>query len=127
MANRRGPHVQLSLNFTPLLKSVQVLDDRLDFGITAVFERQKNIAEGWMRENAPWRDRTGNARSGLGAEARHVAMKSHTLILFGRMPYNIWLESRFQGRYAVIIPAIIVQGGELMRTLNNLFSRLGGG
>lgn len=126
MASRNGANVNLDLNFTPLIEGVQVFDQRLERGIVGVFERQKNISEAWLRENAPWKDRTGNARSGLSAATRHVRKVSHSLILFGRMPYNIWLEVRFQGRYAVIIPGLIDQGPKLMRTLNKLFARLGG-
>jgi len=127
MANRNGANINLDINFTPLLKGVEVFDAKLERGIVGVFERQKQIAVGWMRSNAPWTDRTGNARSGLSTVGRYNSGESYTLVLFGRMPYNIWLEVRHSGRYAVIIPALVDQGPKLMRTLNKLFSRLNGG
>lgn len=126
MAKRDGAQVNLEINFTPLLKGVDVFSDRLERGIIGVFERQKHVAVAWMRENAPWTDRTGNARSGLSTVGRYKAGVSYTLVLFGRMPYNIWLEVRHQGKYSVIIPAIVDQGPKLMKTLNKLFGRLKG-
>jgi hypothetical protein len=126
MASRNGANVNLEINFTPLLKGVEQFDQRLERGIVGVFERQKQISAGWMRDNAPWTDRTGNARSGLSTATQFQRRKSYALILFGRMPYNIWLEVRFQGRYAVIIPGLVDQGPKLMKTLNKLFARIGG-
>lgn len=126
MAKRSGANVNLEINFSPLLEGVNVFDKRLERGIVGVFERQKHITVGWMKENAPWRDRTGNARSGLSTVGRYKSGQEYALVLFGRMPYNIWLEVRYAGRYAIIIPAIVDQGPKLMRTLNKLFTRLNG-
>lgn len=126
MASRNGANINLELDMTPLLKGVAALDDRLDGYVAATFDRQARIAEGWMRNNAPWTDRTGNARTGLSATTDHERKKLHRMNLFGRVPYQIWLEVRFAGRYAIIIPALVDQGPKLMGTLNKVFARLGG-
>jgi hypothetical protein len=62
-------------------------------------------AESWMKSNAPWTDQTGNARNGLRARAEHSA-RSSKVVLSHSVPYGIWLEVRWSGRYAVIGPAI---------------------
>jgi len=126
VASRNGANLNIEMDMTPLLHGVKVLDDRLDGFVATTFDRQATIAQGWMKDNAPWTDRTGNARQGLSTVTDHEARKRHTLHLFGRMPYNIWLEVRFAGRYAVIVPALIDQGPKLMGTLNRIFRRLGG-
>jgi hypothetical protein len=80
-----------------------------------------------MRENAPWTDRTGNARAGLDTTTDHEPKVHHTIWLFGRMPYQVWLEVRFAGKYAIIGPAIVDQGKKLMKTFTKLLDRLNGG
>lgn len=127
MANRSGANVNLDLDMTPLIRGVAQLDRRLDNAVAGVVKQRSHIAVGWMKENAPWTDRTGNARSGLSAETEHVPMVRHTIHLFHRVPYGIWLEVRWAGRYAVIIPALVDQSVKMMVTMTKLMSRLGGG
>lgn len=127
MAN---PSSGLGIDFTldmPLTRSVKVFDDRLDRAIAGAVKQRSHIAEGWMKQNAPWTDRTGNARSGLTAITEHQAKVHHTIWMFGRVPYIIWLEIRHAGRYAIIVPAVLDQGPKLMRTFVKIIDRLNGG
>lgn len=125
MASRDGANINLDLDMSTLIKGVVRLDDRLDRAISGAVKFRSHIAEGWMKENAPWTDRTGNARSGLTATSEHEPKVHHTIHLFGRVPYIIWLEVRFAGRYSIIIPAILDQGPKLMRTFTKIIDRLG--
>lgn len=127
MARRSGANINLELDLTGLITGLAEFDNRLDRGVAGVVKQRSHIASEWMRTNAPWTDRTGNARSGLDATTEHEAKVHHTLVLFGRVPYQIWLEVRFAGRYAIIIPAIIDQGPKMMRTMTKLIDRLKGG
>ena len=127
MASRSGANVNLDIDLSPLITGVADFDDRLDRAVAGVVKQRSHIAEEWMRTNAPWTDRTGNARSGLGSATEHEPKVHHTLVLFGRVPYQIWLEVRFAGRYAIIIPAILDQGPKMMRTMVKLIDRLRGG
>jgi hypothetical protein len=117
----------VDMDLSPLIRGVIVLDDKLDLAVAATVERQANIAEGWMKENASWTDRTGNARAGLRATTEHESKVHHTVWLSGRVPYQIWLEVRFAGKYAIITPALLDQGKKLMRTLTKVIERLNGG
>jgi hypothetical protein len=83
-----------------------------------------DVAEAHMKTTAPWTDRTGNARNGLGAIGEHLGIGHYALTLFHRMPYGIWLEVKYSGRDAVILPSIRVIGPQLMRALNGLWGRL---
>jgi hypothetical protein len=66
----------------------------------------------YAKKNAPWTDRTGNARAGL-----HTTHKIGTnfveLIVAHSVPYGIWLEVRWSGKYAIIGPTVF-WGGRLM-------------
>jgi len=82
----------------------------------AVFATLKGLepqVEAWMKANAPWTDRTGAARSSLAGFAQDIAHNNMVLwFLYGRqpnrmaVPYAIYLESRWAGRYSVIAPGV---------------------
>lgn len=127
MANRDWLGINIEMDLSPLLNGVVELDDKLDRAVAGIVKHRSHIAVGWLKENAPWTDRTGNARSGLRTETEHKAKEYHIIHMFYSVPYGIWLEVRHSGKYAVIIPALLDQGPKLMKTFNKLFARLGGG
>lgn len=67
----------------------------------------------YMKSNAEWEDRTGDARSGLDwAMAEHPVHPE--ILLFYGVDYGIWLEVRWGGRYAIITPTMEEFGPELI-------------
>lgn len=113
------------LDMAPLLKGLVVLDERTDNGVAGVVEFWDSRIEAHMKLTAPWTDRTGNARAGLFAKAGHERGQRHWIDLGHRVPYGIWLEIRFGGRFSVVFPTLLVYGPKIMKTLNKLFARLG--
>jgi hypothetical protein len=57
----------------------------------------------------------------LRGSAIHESGRSTIIIAHG-VPYGIWLEVRFSGRYAIIGPTLVYTGDLTMRLLGNLFS-----
>lgn len=102
-------------DFDSLTPNLRRLLPAIDAGVDLAFDTMVPVAETYMRFNAKWTDRTGNARNGL--RATHVAqpMVRHELIVFHTMPYGIWLEVRWSGKYAIIAPTLQVIGPDLMR------------
>ena len=70
-----------------------------------VTQGEASRAEAHMKDNAPWNDRTGNARSGLSTA---VERNGHTITmyLYGTMDYQPYLElgTRYMGKYPIIVP-----------------------
>lgn len=61
--------------------------------------------EAWMKENARWTDRTGNARQTLWAEAFDLVQV--IVLAFGHgVDYGRFLEWAHAGRYAIVTPAL---------------------
>lgn len=108
MALRRGIFDYDSL--TPALKRLLPV---IDSGVDLAFDFMKPRAESYARTNAPWTDRTGNARNGLFATHEKVPMVVHRLITYHTMPYGLWLEVRWSGRYAIIGPTMFHTAPEL--------------
>lgn len=75
--------------------------------------------EAYAKVTAPWTDRTGNARRLLNGRAVKLAMGA-VLILGHGVPYGIYLERRWAGRYAVINPTLTANYAAIMASLEAL-------
>lgn len=82
--------------------------------------------EAWAKENAPWMDRTGDARAGLRGFRKEEAGAIGVVILTHdpELDYPIYLEIANQGRFAIIAPAIDYWGDIYFKRLQRLM-RLG--
>jgi hypothetical protein len=106
-----------------LTTNLSTFDQKIDRGIRRIVDFQATRSESAMRTNAPWTDQTSNARNGLYAKPIHEP-KKHVILLAHSMPYGIWLEVRWSGKYG-IIPETVRQGGdEVMQMLTRLFNML---
>ena len=92
--------------FDSLTPALQRLLPAVDAAVDVVFDRYEPEAETYARANAPWTDRTGNARAGLFAQHDSEPMVKHELTVYGTMPYTFWLEVRWSGKYAIIGPTL---------------------
>ena len=82
-------------------------------------------SETWMKHNAPWKDRTTNARNGLFANAVKLG-KSFAIILAHSVNYGIYLErgTRYMKARPVIVPALQMFGPRVMQSFQKLLDRL---
>lgn len=103
------------LTVNTLAPNLKALEPAIDAGVDLAFDSMVPVAESHMRTNAPWNDRTGNARGGLRAIHESQSRVSHSLILFHTMPYGVFLEVRWSGRYAIIAPSVKELGPDLMK------------
>jgi selenocysteine lyase/cysteine desulfurase len=101
--------------------NVARLPQKVQRAIVGATEYGATKAQGYAKTHAKWTDQTANARQGLRAFAIHETGKSTIVITHG-VPYGIWLEVRFSGRYAIIGPTQVYAGELTMRLLGNLFS-----
>ena len=106
-----------------LVNKLKAFNARADRFITAATAFHATRAASYARLNAPWRDRTSNARNGLFATAERDAPK-YRIIVGHSVPYGIWLEVRFSGRYQIIRPTIDHEGPELMKTVQKMYATL---
>lgn len=94
----------------------------------AIFQSGRNVAyeqaeamEQYAKANAPWTDRTGDAREYLSATVEETGPIG-TIVLSHGVPYGIWLEVANGGRFAIIAPTIDVFGPQVMRSLQNMIN-----
>ncbi len=95
----------------------QVLD-----AVRRIAEYFEPVLESYAKQNAPWRDRTGNARQSLHTFTRNLAEEAVALYLAHGMDYGIWLEVRWSGKYAIIWPTLEAHLEAISAMLHEVFS-----
>ncbi|AVD99631.1 hypothetical protein HWB51_gp013 [Mycobacterium phage Cuke] len=113
-------------NVKNLEKEISTFDERMKMDITGIFLRNKPLAEKYMRENAPWQDQTTNARNGLHAEVESDFDTFWELLCAHSVFYGIYLETRFSGKYAIIMPTVIHFGNQMIQQMSRIMAKRGG-
>lgn len=90
--------------------------------IDALARTANGLAQQFQEEakaNAPWNDITGAARRGL---VGHVQVNGYivTIVLSHTVEYGIWLEIRWEGKYAIIMPTLEANFSHVMTTIQGL-------
>lgn len=105
-----------------LADAVDRYGERVLVAVAAVAGRMATIMQNSAKNNAPWTDRTGNARSGLfgtveAAQNMVIIYLSHGVTI----DYGIWLELRNGGRHAILLKTIESHLPELKQMLDDIF------
>jgi hypothetical protein len=74
-------------------------------GIMMLAQRRAPEIETWLKQNAPWEDRTGNARQTLHTEVQIFAEQVVIELAHG-VSYGIFLETMQGGTFSVLGPAL---------------------
>ena len=101
----------------------QAYHEQVRAGITAIAQRNAPLIQNWMKANAPWTDRTGNARQTLYTELQGLLTDMVAIILAHGVEYGIYLEMSNAGRYAIVGPALDEWGERLWQ---EVVSMMGG-
>ena len=78
----------------------------------------------YAKANAPWSDRTGDARAGLDAQVENGMRGDIVVTLFHTVDYGVWLEVRWGGKYAIIIPTVERKGPELLAKMRGMMREI---
>jgi hypothetical protein len=88
-------------------------------GMVAAANYVAPLAEAYMKENAPWTDQTGAARNGLSTQVI-VATNKVAIVLYHTVPYGVFLEVRWGGKYSVIPAAMAATGPLFVEAIQRL-------
>lgn len=113
MAQRRAGINWVSDTLTPGLQMFSVV---MEEAIEEIMEQAAQEVEDYAKSNAPWSDRTGDARDGLTAD---FASDGNLMVisLYHTVEYGIWLEVAHSGNWAIILPTIEHMGPIVMGAL----------
>lgn len=117
----------MAVNSEQLRINIAELNVKVDGYVHALCTYQGDRMVAAAKLTAPWTDRTGNARNGLSTEIGWQPGIQHTIDLFHRVTYGIFLETRWGGRYAIILPTLKVGGRDTMKLLSKLLRKINAG
>jgi hypothetical protein len=109
---------------THKFKSVKHLDTKIRRALFGVCKYWDGPVERYAKVNAPWTDRTGNARAQLAAEATKLSVNRFGIVLSQGVDYGIYLEKSNDENYAIILPTIRVMAPKVIRFCTKLMDRL---
>lgn len=133
------PRSGIIIESDTLTKGLKEFPPKLAKYVGAYLQYEESNVQDYMRSNAKWTDRTSNARQGLFAKYQggqsltfyNVAKGGATndkatwsIVCYHTMPYGIWLEVRWDGKYAIIYPTIVHEGKRIMKGLKGLIGRM---
>lgn len=102
-----------------LIPGVERYAARIHAALAAVGELLAARLEAYARANAPWTDRTGQARQGLTGLA--VAARDLVAVyLYHQADHGVFLELARGGPYRIILPTLTAHYGEVMTLLRSL-------
>jgi hypothetical protein len=88
--------------------------------IEQIGRRRAPQIEQWMRQNASWTDRTGDARAGLRAELDVLTGIGIALAMRHGVSYGMALETAYGSRFAILGPALDFWGAVIWQDIQNL-------
>ncbi len=108
-----------------MLKNIINYGTKVDSALKMYCDTSCRRLEGYAREHAPWKDRSGAARLRLNSSYQTTST-GYRLKLAHGVEYGIYLELSHEKRFAVIYPTIQYVGpNEIMPGLKALLNRLG--
>lgn len=115
-----------SIDTKKLQFNVKELDPKIEKALFAVAKYWDGPIERHMKHNAPWHDRTTNARNGLAARAAKLGKGLYAIILSHAVDYGIYLErgTRFMRARPIIGPSIDEYAPKVMAFTEKLLDRL---
>ena len=108
-----------------LATAIERYGDRVLTAVAAVAQRVATEMQNQAKADAPWTDRTGNARTGIfGTSEADFAAHVVTIYLShgATIDYGIWLELANSGSYAVIMRTMEAHYESLMQLLREIFA-----
>ena len=98
----------------------------LEREIVQLAERMADEIVEYMKSEAPWQDRTGEARANLFTLVQHEAGQMVSILLShgSLIPYGVYLELGYGGRFAIIAPSIDWFGPRLFHEVQAILQRV---
>ncbi len=112
-----------TLNIENLLKGLSDCENKAQVAMLMYAQNGALKLQNSARKNAPWTNRTGQARQRLSCETEIVENGYREKLAHG-VDYGIWLELAHEKRFAIIEPTIQKEGPAVLSGFNKLLEKL---
>ncbi len=96
----------LSFSIAELMNGLAELAQTVPGNVLAGAASVAGEMEDYAKCNAPWTDRTGNARRTMTGFSQFDKSGNLVVGIAGHMPYSPKLELRYGRRYAILVPTV---------------------
>lgn len=106
-----------------LIPNIDAYGQRVRAAVRAVADYIGQKMQNESRQNAPWQDRTGNARSGLFSAVQEASQDLVAIYLSHghSVYYGVFLELARGKRYAIVMPTIEANLPVVEKMLQDIF------
>lgn len=123
MAGISGLSVDVG-SITAMVKAMDMAETKLRIALKLLADTASKKMEEWAKENAPWENRTSNARQGLLGEGYWENEDVLVCAIMHQVDYGIWLELAMEKKYAILEQAMSQHSGELLAQYKKLVGGL---
>lgn len=102
-----------------ILANMDVYQAKIYRAMYQVAQYFSEIVQTEARDNARWKDRSGNARQGLTGFPEALSEDIVLLVLQHKMEYGVYLE--LKERYAIILPTLEAHYNAVMQMVDEVF------
>lgn len=113
------------LDAEDLQNNLRTFEDRALLAMQMYCETAASDLEGYMKQNRPWTDRTGQARQRLKGTVEETEA-GYRIALSQGVDYGIWLELAHEKKYAILEPTVRLKGPEVVQGFRGLLSSIEG-
>lgn len=114
-------NLSASFDTSQVINNMRTLLNKAKSNCLKIMEYTVTDAEGYAKQNAPWHDRTGNARKSITHKSASTSIGVIGAIGIGVF-YGKYLELCNQGRYRIIRPTIDVYRYKLLQNMKGVLS-----
>ena len=109
----------VTIDGNEVIKNLNELEGRVKAGLEVIGQTVGAQMKSYAQANAPWTDRTGNARGGLDYDCKWEGT-TLDISVFHTVDYGIWLEIAHAQRFAILQDARNSQ----VETLKNMIKAM---
>lgn len=120
----------MTAGLAKLRHNVEQLDDDYEDTLNGIVIEEAEAGEVWMKAHARWKDDDGNRKDRVPGAARaglntvpDVGGDQKSILFSHEVDYGIWLETSQNGKFEIIMPAVLHIGNELMRKTEGSLSK----
>lgn len=114
----------LKFDLKELIDGLEQLQIKTKAALLAYGNTQASSLESYMKTNAPWTDRSGEARRRLSAKCEPTS-KGIRIVMAHGVSYGWALETAHEKRYAILEPTLRIKGNEIVSGFNTLLTGMG--
>lgn len=111
--------IKFEFDISKLYEGMQGYKNKSDVALFLYANTAAKKLEGYMKTNAPWTDRTSNARQSLSSMVSKIPL-GYRITLSHGVDYGIFLELANEKKYAIVAPTVNTQSSGVFAGLSNL-------